>query len=253
VRVMSYNILDGGVDADGTSRLELIVDVIRELDPDLVALQEANELELRGQKRRFELERATGMRSLLGLSPSGYHGVFLIKPQFGVATWNSGSPGTNRILIEVKVITPGGLGIRVAGVHLDPFSADARLLGAFHATAAPPAIVMGDFNTCRSDDPGLENLWPRLDARLRAGATNLGTDVDDRALRAMEAAGFVDLYRRVNPGEVGATFPAAGVRLDYIFATADLVEHLADCQVYGAPPADRASDHIPLFADIDVA
>ena len=253
MRVMSYNILNGGVDEDGTSRLGLIAEVIQAIDPDVVALQEANEFELRGQRRCFELERATGMRSLLGLSPSGYHGVLLLKPDFRVLTWHSETPGTNRILTEAKVVTPGGLIVGVTGVHLDPFSPEARLLGALHTMSDPPGIVLGDFNTCRAGDQGLEALRSKLVARLLARSGNLGPDIDDRALRAMETAGYVDLYGKAHPGEAGATMRALGIRFDYIFATADLVDRLGECQVYGASPADRASDHLPVFADIDVS
>ncbi len=253
MRLMSYNILDGALDADGTSRLALIAELIGRLDPDVVALQEANEFELRGQERRFELERATGMRLLLGLSPSGYHGALLVKPGFGIVTCCSGPPGTNRSLVEARLVTPGGLGIGVAGVHLDPFSPDARLLGSLHALPGPPGIVMGDFNSPRTDDPGLDAALSKIGARLFARSGNLEGDVDDRALRVLEAAGFVDLYRKVHPGEPGVTMPRLGLRFDYIFATADLAANLVDCQIYEAAPADRASDHLPVVADLDVA
>jgi exodeoxyribonuclease-3 len=252
MRVVSYNILDGGVDRDGTSRFELICEVLCALDPDVVALQEANDFERHGQERRFEFERATGMRSLLGLSTSGYHGVLLVKPGFRVMSWHSGSPGTNRALVEARLSTPGGTNLAICGVHLDPFSPEARILGACHAMGGVPGIVMGDFNSPRADDPGVDAAVSRIGRRLLARSGNLGGSIDDRALRAMETAGYVDLFRHAHPTAPGVTMPRLGVRLDYIFATDDLRDRCGDCQVYDADPARRASDHLALFADLDV-
>ena len=253
LRVLTYNILDGGVDRDGTSRLELISELVGDLDPDVVALQEANDFERDGQRRRFEFERATGMRSFLGRSVSGYHGALLVKPGFRVVTWQSETSETNRSFNEMTLVTPGGARLGVVGVHLHPFSPDARLFWALHAMPGPPAIVLGDFNTPRADDPGVDAAVSRIGPRLLARSGNIGTEIDDRAPRAMERAGFVDLYRRAHPGEPGVTMQRLGVRLDYIFATEDLADRLGDCQVYGSTRAEAASDHLPLFADLDIA
>lgn len=250
VRFMTYNILTGGVDDDGGRRLDLICEVIRAVNPDVVAIQEANEFDLRWHRRRFEVERDTGLRSMLGLSPGGFHGALLLKPELQITYWRAHSPATNHILVEASVSTPQGTQLTIGGVHLDPVSADARLMGAWHATAAPPSLVMGDFNNCRGDDPDTDEAWPRFEVRQRARSTNLGPTVDDRALRAMEAAGYVDLYRKANPGKTGATVPSVGIRIDYIFATAGLADQMTHCQVYAE--AGAASDHLPVFADIDI-
>jgi exodeoxyribonuclease-3 len=254
VRVMSYNVKDGGLDRDGSTRLDLIAEVIRALDPDVVVLQEANAFEARGQRARFELEGATGMRSLLGLSPSGYHGGLLVRePNYKVLSWYAESPSTNRVLTAARVLTPGGTRLRVAGVHLDPFSAEARLLGVLHAVSAPPGILMGDFNVCRADDPGVAAGLQRLPAFYRVRAAGLDGRVDDRPLQAAEAAGYIDLFQSAHPGEQAASFPSVGVRFDFIFATPDLAERLVRCDLYDAPPAARASDHLPIYADIDLS
>jgi endonuclease/exonuclease/phosphatase family metal-dependent hydrolase len=41
MKIMTYNILEGGVDDNG-SRIEHIIDVIKEVNPGFLALQEAN-------------------------------------------------------------------------------------------------------------------------------------------------------------------------------------------------------------------
>jgi len=69
----------------------------------------------------------------------------------------------------------------------------------------------------------------------------------------LEQAGYVDLFRRLHPGEPGHTFSRPGLRLDYVFATEDLASRAVSCDVVRTPPADVASDHYPLMADIDIA
>jgi endonuclease/exonuclease/phosphatase family metal-dependent hydrolase len=59
LRVMTYNIATGGVDDDLTNRLPLIHAVVRAARPDVLAVQEASEFELRWQRRMFAFERAT--------------------------------------------------------------------------------------------------------------------------------------------------------------------------------------------------
>jgi len=47
MRLMTYNILTGGCDADGGSRIDGILGVIQRAQPDLLALQECNCFDLR--------------------------------------------------------------------------------------------------------------------------------------------------------------------------------------------------------------
>ncbi len=79
------------------------------------------------------------------------------------------------------------------------------------------------------------------------------------AVRSMTAAGYVDCLRVTDPGSESFTCPTylPAVRIDYIFATADLAKLLAGCRV-GAQEdglvevAKRASDHFPVLADFDL-
>ncbi|HXG40662.1 MAG TPA: hypothetical protein VNJ28_06935, partial [Candidatus Limnocylindrales bacterium] len=65
---------------------------------------------------------------------------------------------------------------------------------------------------------------------------------------------FVDSFRRLHPTDPGFTLPPLRprVRLDYLLVSTDLAERVRACRP--APPGAllaRASDHLPLVAEID--
>src|SRR5215470_5347261 len=67
-------------------------------------------------------------------------------------------------------------------------------------------------------------------------------------------AGYIDCFRRVNPYAWGFTCPsdAPAGRIDFIFASPELAEHLAACKLVtegNGSRADEASDHLPVFAE----
>ncbi|MBK8049374.1 MAG: hypothetical protein IPK16_21005 [Anaerolineales bacterium] len=65
----------------------------------------------------------------------------------------------------------------------------------------------------------------------------------------MEKAGYVDAYRRFAPaGERSFLTSEVPIRIDYIFSSQSLVDGFQNCQIW--PAAGRASDHLPVFADL---
>lgn len=251
LRVMTYNIGMGGVDDDLTNRLPLIHAVVRGSHPHVLAVQEANEFELRWHRRLFDFERATGLRGFLGLSPTGFHGALFVSPVLQPVHLRADEAAGNRSVLEMPLQVPNGFSLTVAGVHLDPISPAVRFAGAMSCANAAPAIVMGDFNNCRADDPDAEEKWARFSPRHQARTG--GERVDDQVFRALEHAGYVDVYRRLHPGEHGfTTLAVGGLRLDYIFATADLAARATACEVLRTPETAQASDHYPVVADFDL-
>ena len=66
---------------------------------------------------------------------------------------------------------------------------------------------------------------------------------------------YVDCFRYLHPHKSGFTCPAAAPagRIDYIFASTMLVDRLMSCSVITegeGMPADHASDHLPVVADL---
>ncbi len=72
-------------------------------------------------------------------------------------------------------------------------------------------------------------------------------------LEILSQAGYIDCFRRLHPHAPGFTWPAAlpAGRIDFIFASPELEAYLCACDVLAegeGVPADRASDHLPVFA-----
>ena len=81
---------------------------------------------------------------------------------------------------------------------------------------------------------------------------------DTRAIAAFRAAGFTDLWTTVGKGD-GRTVPTGfagrefgAMRLDYLLAGPPLAARAERAWVVRDETTDRASDHYPLRADVDV-
>ena len=69
LRVMTYNIRDGGVGGDVSDRLPLIHELVRSSSPDVLAIQEANHFEAGGDRRLLAFEAAAGDRRRIRALP----------------------------------------------------------------------------------------------------------------------------------------------------------------------------------------
>jgi exonuclease III len=74
------------------------------------------------------------------------------------------------------------------------------------------------------------------------------------AISLLLDAGYADCYRAQHPGlrrDPGYTFalPAPRLRVDYIFASAQLARRMVACDVVAGSQAARASDHYPVEAE----
>lgn len=81
-----------------------------------------------------------------------------------------------------------------------------------------------------------------------------GRQIRWETIKIMLDNSYLDAYRTLHTAEPGFTFPAADphVRLDYVFVPAAFAARLQACDVVADPPqAAAASDHLPLFADLD--
>lgn len=225
--VLSLNVLHGGpwsgFAGDGQQlgrRMDLIADELAALRPDVVALQEVAVSRRLGNvperlARRLGLyyvyAPATtrifgdGVLSRLVIGGLGFREGPAILSRFPIVEWDvSGLPRCEhvldpRVLLRARLDTPWGP-IDVFSTHISRDECQARRVTALvgQRRNGLPSILMGDFNL---------------------GETS-------PAIRAMtEETGFVDVYRRANPGVLGATArqpidaaePMARRRIDYIF------------------------------------
>jgi exodeoxyribonuclease III len=259
LRLMTYNVLTGGRDADGAERLALIVDTIRSVNPDLLVLNECNGFEQEGYRTLFRLEAELGMRGILAQAESGFHVAFFHR--VGRLTEARLLSREVHHAVLAATLDIGGTTLRVIGAHLCPFGGDARLLEVQHLIRylkEDNVIIAGDLNALSPHDvaryqPG---RWlPRR--RSRHVLAETGGTLDTRAISALEEAELVDVLRQRGSADptvltrLGAGHEDYQVRIDYVFASASAAQRVTRAERVSGGHVDAASDHYPLLVDLE--
>jgi endonuclease/exonuclease/phosphatase family metal-dependent hydrolase len=230
LKVASYN-MRKGIGTDRRRSPERILDVLREVDADVIALQEAD--------RRFGdrqsvltnhlLDEHSDWRAVhIGMRAAsmGWHGnAILVRKNADVSCVEplhipSLEP---RGAVMAEVAT--GIGpLRIIGMHLDLSGlwrrrqATAIMARAEAGEAPPPRVLMGDLNE-----------WTAAAGCLR------------------------DFARDYRIADTGPSFHARRPvgRLDRIMVSRDLA--VLDCGVHASAASRKASDHLPIWAVIGAA
>lgn len=230
IRVASYN-MRKAIGTDRRRNPERILEVLREIDADVVALQEAD--------RRFG-ERAAVITPHLLAEHSDWKSI-----GFGVRSGSMGWHGNALLVrkectvmdcevIHLPALEPRGAvmtdlrlrgaDLRVIGMHLDLSGLWRRRQAAAimsHIAASThqrPTVLMGDLNE-----------WGRAAGCLR------------------------DFARDYTFAETGPSYHARRPigRLDRIMVSGDL--KILDCGVHTSAAARKASDHLPIWANVSAA
>jgi len=230
IKVASYN-MRKGIGTDRRRNPERILEVLREIDADVIALQEAD--------RRFGTRAAVLSSHLLDEhspwkaiplgareSSMGWHGnALLVRKDATVADSEAIHLPTmeprGAVMADVRV---DGTMIRVVGMHLDLSGLRRRLqahtiMAHVEASAQQhPTVMMGDLNE-----------WSRHSGCLR------------------------DFARHMDFAATGPSFHARRPvgRLDRIMVSRDL--KIIDCGVHASACARKASDHLPIWAVLEAA
>jgi exonuclease III len=236
LRLVTYNILEGG-----GSRLPLILRVLRRLQPDVVAIQEAHDLPaVEWLAAQLNTQLVYGEANC----PSAL--AWLSRLPIRRAE-NYRLPQLAKTLLEIE-IDWAGCELRLFATHLADRRQDA---GAYPRVQEMHAIqgvlgeersmLVGDLNAVAPgdsvDDPPGE---PRFGDAL--------SDAPREVIRALQHHGYTDCFRKLHPRTRGYTYDAARklfLRLDYVFASPDMADQLEDCHVVAAA---GASDHLPVLA-----
>ncbi len=224
--VATYNI-HGCVGTDGRFRPERIAEVIREMDADVVGLQEVDRRH-HPERPTLELEMLAGKSGLVCLA-----GPTLVdsRGDYGNGLLSRHPTRAVRYLdLSVRRREPRGaidadidvcgVAVRVVVTHLglgipERRSQATRLLEALGGPDGTRLLVLGDVNEWHP--------W-------------------SRSLRRLE--------RRLGPSAAGRTFPSRCpvLRLDRIWSLPR--EAIVDARVHATPLARVASDHLPLVARV---
>ena len=240
---MSYNIRFGG-----GGRESALAKTIRDVDPDVVLLQEATHPAV-----VESIARAAGMPTWG--SRYGQSVGYLTRRRVVEATWHP-MRGSRRTFLELVLAEPD---VRFIGVHLTALHTnwmerqrvrELRALLAGLAGREKEAILAGDFNTLA---PGEELDLRQLPRRLRVLTWLSGRTIRWETIQIMLDAGFLDGFRLLHADDAGHTFPVwrPHVRLDFIFVPGSFAQRLRRCEVVKASGDAEASDHFPLVAELD--
>jgi endonuclease/exonuclease/phosphatase family metal-dependent hydrolase len=222
LRVVSYNV--HGL-ADERAAL---VGLVRDLAPDVLVLQEAPR-RFRWRHKCAALAHDLGLVVAAGGSP-GLGNLVLTDLRVAVTdTWVRRLPHTPGRHLRGAVFVrcrAGGAEFTVVGTHLsyDPveMSTHAQILAGWLAQTPGPVILAGDLND-RPDGPAWRTLVAgRVDAATVDGAV------------------------------AAPTFPATAPdrRIDAVFV--DPTVAVRGCRVVDSEAARRASDHLPVVADLEL-
>jgi len=175
VKVLSFNILHGAT-TKGDFDLDAIAKVIKDTDPDFVALQEVDYQTQRAKTYDLatELGWRTKMAPLFGRAmpyDGGEYGEGILSRYTFVETRNVGLPFTPgnepRAALEITTILPSGDTISFVGTHLDHLRdetdrvAQAKKINEAFAANQYPTILAGDLNAMPGSTPIniLEEMW----------------------------------------------------------------------------------------------
>jgi len=158
-------------------------------------------------------------------------------------------------------IVPEGMSFRVFGVHLSAVFAAwterrratelRSLLNSIRRHQEGFHALVGDFNTVA---PGELLDFKALPQKVRATVWLSGGQIRWRTVQIVVDAGYADVFRLLHPADPGLTLPTTTpqVRLDYLFVQKPHLTRVTACEVLRPEAAQRASDHFPLFAEIQV-
>jgi len=250
VKVMTYNILYGGV-----QRESLLLQVIKSANPDVLILQEVAE-----HKTIHDFSSELGMNLFIAEGGFSQHGIALLS-RFPIVNPKSihPFPPISRTLLSAAVEVSPKSQLQIYGVHLIPhpqFLLELwrawevqTILKQVVANNKDFYLIAGGLNAVAPGDNFSTHTMPRL---LKLMLWTQGGLVFRWAINRLIVFGFTDCYRLLHPDEDGFTLPPPSptIRLDYIFVNAGLKERLVNCNVITSPSVvNQASDHYPIMAE----
>lgn len=252
MRLVSYNILDGGA-----GRADALLQVIEAQHPDIVVLVEADD-------RQVVDQIAAGLKMEVLCGEGRKHGGAILSRWPIVESINYGLLREEFVdlLLEASVQGPGQTWT-VTAAHLHPRASeeaevrrmreiDAILdIYAPHRSQGRAHLLAGDFN---ANSPIQQIVPEQCKPRTRQEMAANGGTIPRRCIAKLLSAGYIDVLQSVHgeaAGRMGSfTTEFPGQRIDYVFAYGlDPARFLEAC-IEQNPPARDASDHFPVIVHI---
>lgn len=272
IKIGTYNLFEfGSASDDAAGRRPDIIEAIRDLDVDVLAVQEIDGEGTGREAIMNRLAEDTGLRCRIGgvyaLAVSGYRfatGV-LWHPRVQPTEVVWPGQGAFRHRVAGIIVHVGGIRTMVGSFHADAARTHQRIDDAASlamcATRGPwqAAVIGGDFNDTATLDPdwtGTPNTSYIYETQwdVRDGVVHHWPD--RRAAHTLELGGLFDTAALVDP----PVQPTAGHwpgdwstnrRKDRIYVTEPLRPVVRALTVVDTPTTVRASDHLPAVVHLD--
>jgi len=251
MKIMTFNIWEGGIDEPG-SRIDSIVDVIKEANPDFLALQEANNFDkdsnalLKKISSDIALPYYALSQGALQKSGKRYHVVVLSRyplreeHRFSDFLFHCAA-------LSVVIDSPLGE-ISICNLHLHAFSENIRLnelkVILKYQSQYKNHMLLGDFNSLSHKD---EYDTKTLEVENRFDVT----DILNKSYT--DVASHLALGNRSThptPSNIDPTITKP-IRIDYIFLTPSLTAHIKNPTVIKTTISEKASDHYPITLTLE--
>lgn len=267
MRIVSWNMLNGGQDGASTERLERIIRVLRGQSPDVVLLQEATGFAADNQRLLYHIENSLDMRGFLGIAKTGYHLATYVRRDQAVGSYEVDATNFFHALLRVELLLAGAISLHLINSHLCPHSSQVRLMEAQHlvryvgyAAMEAHVLIGGDFNSLdphQDHSAALEQMPPHYRARYLMPGDDQRTDT--RVGRSLEFAGLIDIgYKEGNLSHTIPThLPVYGadfgrLRLDYMYLSPTFADLATNYTVIRTDEIEKCSDHYPIMIDVHV-
>ncbi|MGO1596372.1 MAG: endonuclease/exonuclease/phosphatase family protein [Sphingobacterium sp.] len=263
-KILSYNVLYG-LQKDSTANIERYIELVKALDPDIVATQEMNGWT---QKSLEELAERYNHPYALQSKETGFPAALTSKTppvNFEKVTenmWHS--------YLYAKV-----RGIHIFVIHFSPFSYQKRLEEIDNIIAQTgeisddePILIMGDFNSLAVSDQahyGEELLTTmRAQEKKHEHIRNLNNDqIDYSVLNKLRDAGFKDSYRLQNNNfessvpsyksgnaKIKNSNAGIGKRIDFLWCNDTAAEMVSKSEIIKNEKTHIISDHYPVYVEL---
>lgn len=251
MRLLSYNILNGGV-----GRADPLTEVVAAQRADVVVLVEADDADVvRHIARRLKMEHVH--------ASAGTHAGAILSAWTIVRSINHTQDGRHwmNALVEAHVVDPAGVEWPIVVVHFAAHASEERealreqqlaaLFERLQALQGKPHIVAGDFN---SNAPSQQIDPARCTPRTRDEWHANGGQIPRRIIQRLLDAGYTDTLHAVAPDVADVTgtyttqFP--GQRIDYILTHGIDRSRLRAAWIEQDRLAKYASDHFPVGVEI---
>ncbi len=250
---MTYNILNGG-----EAGLDLVIDVVKKESPDYLTINEANTFASDDNKVLKDFASKTGFK-YFELALSGeydYHVAALSK--YPLKQVHKLQPLMRACVISVIETEFGE--ISIASLHLTPYTEDLRHpeidLILDYQSKSKNRILMGDMNSLSPDDnynPNIVKDFNEMQFKKFMTDGKLRFDAISKILSHGYVDSAVELGKNKEytaPTSINEYSAHSNMRLDYVFISETLVEHLQNYRVVKNELSNKASDHYPVVVEL---